>query len=217
MIAYVCPIVLFATLLFFAILCFPRPPPRFGLLLFAVPLSCSRILEGSTSHHSHLFVFFIHAPGRPLAERAWFWNWAAGEGWASRGPESYLGQSRVLQKHHTCLDKSLSLFSLSNHKQQLKLMAKCIAFPFSALMTFTFACSVVWVLPRYHYLQDAKLQDATSSGSMGLLFGWEAACWRRGAWGTCRVRHGWHSTDFAMKSDLGELLRSMRSGQLKNT
>ena len=67
--------------------------------------------------------------GRPLAERAWFWNWAAGEGWASRGPESYLGQSRVVQKHHTGLDKSLSLFSLYNHKQQLKLMAKCIAFP----------------------------------------------------------------------------------------
>ena len=39
----------------------------------------------------------------------------------------------------------------------------------------------------YHYLQDAKLH-ATSSGSLGLLFGWEAACWRRGAWGTCRVR-----------------------------
>lgn len=212
MIAYVCPIVLFATLSFFAMLCFPRPLPRFGLL-FAVPLSCSRILEGFTSHHSHLFVFFIHAPGRPLAERAWFWNWAAGEGWASRGPESYLG---VVQKHHTRLDKSLSLFILSNHKQNWSWWRNALLFLCSTLMTFTFACSVVWVLPRYHYLQDAKLQDATSLGSMGLLFGWEAACWR-GAWGTCRVRHDWHSTDFAMKRDLGELLRSMRSGQLKNT
>ena len=31
------------------------------------------------------------------------------------------------------------------------------------------------------------------------------------------VGYGWHFPDFVMKSNLGELLRSMRSGQLKNT
>ena len=140
----------------FIFMCFPSFPS----LPFSLPFTSLISPEHFARHNKWAWSRLITSvfqltSGRPLAERAWFWNWAAREGWDARGPESYLGQSSVVQKHHPRLDKALnseiiwSLFSLSSHAEATWKIVQVdgVLHGFSFFHFDGLARAVVWVLP----------------------------------------------------------------------